>query len=94
MNAHQRRTYRRRVKKDHRFWPLGTTVRVKPGHHSPEAVGEIGHVFKHGYPCKSGVNCIVDFFSPIYDTTYGGSRYAHYVDFQHLEVINKLAVRA
>lgn len=85
MNAQQRRSAKRQIHRDHRRWPLGTLVRVKAGHHSPAAAGLVGKVGKHGYPCKDGVNCIVDFPEPVVDTTFGNTaRYGHYVDYRHL----------
>lgn len=87
MNAHQRRTHKRRVWGDHFRWPLGTVVVVQPGHHSAAAVGLTGKVCKHGRPCKHRVNCIVEFSAPVADTTYGAPRYVHYVDFRHLRAV-------
>lgn len=84
MNAHQRRKHARRVWGDHFRWPLGTPVIVKPGHHSPEAVGMVGRVAKHGKPCKHRVNCIVDFPRPVTDLMFGAARFSHYVDFRNL----------
>lgn len=84
MNSRQRRKLKRRVWRDHFLWPLGTLVVVQPGHHSPAAVGLVGKVGKHGYPCTHRVNCIVDFERPAYDTTFGAERFGHYVEFRHL----------
>lgn len=79
--------YLLRVRRDHRRWPLGTRVLILPGHHSPEAVGILARVGKHGYPCKPGVNCIVDFPHPVMDVSFGAPRYSHYVAFRHLQKV-------
>jgi hypothetical protein len=84
MNARQRRKARRTIEGDHFRWPLGTPVIVRGGHHSPGAVGLVGRVGKHGYPCRDGKNCIVDFPEPVVDRTFGTARYGHYVDYKHL----------
>lgn len=84
MNAAQRRKFKRRIRADHRRWPLGTPVVIQPGHHSPDAVGLVGKVAKHGYPCTHRVDCIVDFPQPVEDLTFGAARYGHYVQFRHL----------
>jgi hypothetical protein len=83
-NAKQRRAFKRRVWSDHHRWPLGTPVVIQPGHHSPEAVGLVGKVNKHGSPCTHRVNCIVVFDRPVMDLTFGAARYGHYVDFRRL----------
>lgn len=84
VRAIERWWYLFRVGRDHKRWPLGTTVEILPGHHSPGAVGLVGKVSKHGYPCRSGVDCIVDFPAPVLDLQFGAPRYSHYVDFRHL----------
>lgn len=85
MNAHQRRKFGRRIRRDHFRWPLGTQVKVMPGHHSERAVGLTGRVFKHGHPCKEGRDCIVEFPHPVLDVTFGNTaRFCHYVRFKHL----------
>lgn len=84
MNSYQRRKAGRLVLGDHFRWPLGTTVLVRRGHHSPAAVGLIGRVIKHGYPCRSRDNCIVEFATPVMDMTFGAERFGHYVAFCHL----------
>lgn len=92
MNAGQRRKFARRVWGDHFRWPLGTRVEVLPGHHSPEAVGLIGKISKHGRPCTHRVNCIVDFAQPVMDRTFGtppGARFGHYVDFRNLRKVSR-----
>lgn len=91
MNSKQRRAKIRLIKKDHFRWPLGTPVKVLPGHHSPAAVGLIGKVGKHGYPCADGVNCIVDFPKPVLDLTFSRSdptaRFSHYIDYKYLKKV-------
>ena len=90
MNAHQRRKYKRRVWSDHHRWPLGTLVQVLPGHHSPDAVGLVGKVSKHGYPCEHRVNCIVEFGAPVVDVRFcDTARYCHYVDFKNIQKAHK-----
>lgn len=84
-NARQQRRAKRQIKTDHFRWPLGTPVLVRAGHHSPAAVGMQGRVAKHGYPCTDGTNCIVDFPRPVEDKTFGAARYAHYIDYRHLQ---------
>jgi hypothetical protein len=85
MNAKQRRAQERAINRDHFRWPLGTAVTVLGGHHSPAAVGMTGKVGKHGYPCKDGFNCIVDFPEPVVDTTFGHvARFGHYIKYKHL----------
>ncbi|WP_159053730.1 hypothetical protein [Variovorax sp. PMC12] len=85
MNAAQRRKHCRRVWGDHFRWPLGMPVIVKPGHHSPAAVGLVGRVVKHGRPCTHRVDCIVQFPEVVPDMTCEGvARYGHYVKFRHL----------
>jgi hypothetical protein len=84
MNAHQRRAAKRIIKGDHFRWPLGTVIIVRAGHHSPDAVGLKGRVNKHGYPCKDGKDCCVEFERPIPDVTFGAARFCHYVDYKHL----------
>jgi len=84
MNAAQRRKYARRASGDHFHWPLGTLVMVQSGHHSPAAVDMVGKVGKHGYPCRSRIDCIVDFATPVMDATFGAARFSHYTKFRHL----------
>lgn len=87
-NAKDQRRARRQIKADHHKWPLGTPVRVLGGHRSPAAVGLVGKVGKHGYPCTDGVDCIVDFPEPVPDVDLGGSaRYAHYIEYRHLRKV-------
>jgi hypothetical protein len=88
MNAAQRRTHRRRVRGDHHRWPLGTLVVIQSGHHSPQAIGLVARVAKHGQPCTHRVDCIVDFPEPVMDVTFGAARYGHYVEFRRLRRVD------
>lgn len=91
MNAAQRRNKARACLRDHFRWPLGTLVKVLPGHHSPAAVGLTGRVNKHGYPCTDGVNCLVAFPEPVMDLTFSRAdptaRFCHYVEYRHLRKV-------
>ena len=87
MNAHQRRKDARKVWSDHFRWPLGTLVKVQPGHHSPAAIGRTGKVGKHGYPCTHQVDCIVAVPEVVMDETFGSPRFGHYVKFKHLRKV-------
>ena len=94
-NAKQRRENKRIIKGNHFRWPLGTTVIVLGGHHSPEAVGLKGKVNKHGFPCGND-ECMVEFDHAVTDVTFKAegdreptARFCHYVKFKHLRKVKQ-----
>lgn len=58
---------------------------VQPGHHTPEVVGLIGRVAKHGYPCRHRVECLVEFPQPVFDKTFAAERFCHYIRFKDIK---------
>lgn len=85
MNSHQRRKFIRSL---HHNWPLGTSVLIGPGHHTPIVVGGPlrATILKHGFPCKRD-ECIVAFNMNVADRTFGAPRRSHYVKFKNLHKV-------